>query len=393
MKRPSGALWTRAPLTLACLLLGVSGCTLSTRARSADFTVTESFVPSAMVAVVPGPTAGPLLARVVTATARPDESVSVVAAGTTTVLAAGTEPVPAKIIIPGRPAAPAPGATSFQLAMYRRSLAGWHANLASARRAVAARTQAALTAWVRRLSIAGRPGTLARAAGSGGVARPAGSSGALAAQCAAAASAFAGLDEVAGADFGNRRVVLLYASSLGGTLPAGELTGDDVIVDTSFLPSAAAVAETQVNLLAAGAAQATVLGPEATPAQIARLVSAVLSEAEVVTVDVSRAILFDDNSATLMPADARLLTSLVPLLRQPGAFAWINGYASTPGSNRTNYFISYARAAGAASFLEAHGVAASSLAVIGHSASDPVAAGPSGKNRRVVVVIEVPGRA
>jgi outer membrane protein OmpA-like peptidoglycan-associated protein len=44
-------------------------------------------------------------------------------------------------------------------------------------------------------------------------------------------------------------------------------------------------------------------------------------------------------------------------------------------------------------FFEADGVPASSLAVVGHGESDPVAAGGSGKNRRVIVVIEVPGRA
>jgi outer membrane protein OmpA-like peptidoglycan-associated protein len=52
-----------------------------------------------------------------------------------------------------------------------------------------------------------------------------------------------------------------------------------------------------------------------------------------------------------------------------------------------------ARAARTALFFEADGVPASSLAVVGHGASDPVAAGGSGKNRRVIVVIEVPGRA
>jgi outer membrane protein OmpA-like peptidoglycan-associated protein len=393
MKRLIRSLRTRALLTLVCLLLSVSGCELGGRTQATSFTVTEQSLPSAMVAVVPGPAAAPLLASVITATARPDESVSVVAADTASVLATGTEPLPAKIVIAGRPLAPLPGATPFQLAKYRRSLASWQATVASARRAVAARTQADLSSWVGRLGIEGKSGRPSRAAGSGGLARPAGPPGALAAECAAAASAFAGLDEEAGASFGNRRVVLLYASSLGGSLPAGELTGDDVIVDASFLPPAAAVAEAQASLLTAGAAQATVLGPEATRAQIALLISAGLSQAAVVTSDVSRAILFGNNSAALTPAAARLLTSLVTLLRQPGAFAWINGYASTPGSNRTNYFISYARAARTALFFEAHGVPAASLAVVGHGASDPVAAGGSGRNRRVVVVIEVPGRA
>jgi len=110
MKRLIGSLRTRALVTLVCLLLSVSGCQLGSRTQAASFTVTEPSLPSAMVAVVPGPAAGPLLARVVTATARPDEFVSVVAAGTATVLATGTEPLPAKIVVPGRPGpAPASG--------------------------------------------------------------------------------------------------------------------------------------------------------------------------------------------------------------------------------------------------------------------------------------------
>ena len=68
----------------------------------------------------------------------------------------------------------------------------------------------------------------------------------------------------------------------------------------------------------------------------------------------------------------------------------INGYASTPGSATTNYLISYARAAAVAAFLEAHGIPASSLVVVGHGANDLVAPGSSGANRRVTVVIEEP---
>lgn len=375
-RRPSA----RALVMLACLLLAVSGCNIGGRAQARSLTVTEQFVPSALVVVTPGPAAGPALTGVITATARPDLSLSVVAADTGKVLAAGTEPLPATIVIPGRPAAPSPPATSFQLAKYRQSRARWQAELASARRAVASRTQTRLISWIRRHGNAD----------SGRLAQTAASTGTLAAECTAAANAFVGLDEAAGASFGNRRVVLLSASGLGGTLPTGELTGDDVIVDTSFLPSAASVAEAQASLLAAGAAEATVLGPEATQDQIARLVSAGLSQAQLLAVRVSRAILFGNNSATLTRTAMRLLTSLVGQLRQPGAFAWIDGYASTPGTSRTNFFISYARAAATASFFEARGISASSLAVVGHSASDPVAAGGSGKNRRVIVVIEVP---
>ena len=79
-----------------------------------------------------------------------------------------------------------------------------------------------------------------------------------------------GLAEGAGDAFGPRRVVVLFCDSLGGGLPAGELTGDDVIVVTSYLPTAADASAAQAALLEAGAAQAAVVGPSVTPGQLAR---------------------------------------------------------------------------------------------------------------------------
>ncbi len=381
-----------ALVTLLCLL-GVSGCQLDVRAHvTSDVTVTERLVPSAMVAVVANPAAGSSLAGLLGATVQPGEHVSVIAAATAAVLAHGTAPAPAKIPIQARPTAPGGTATSFQQAKYRRSLVLWQREVARAKQAVAARTRANLAAWVRQLDIVEKLARVSPATGSGGVSTSAGSAGALAAECAVAASALAGLDEQGGASFGNRRVVLLYVTSLDGSLPPGELTGDDVIVVTSFLPSAAAIAQTQASLLAAAAAQATVVSPEATSAQIAQLISAGLSQANPVSDYLSRAILFANNSAALTSASDQALTPLIALLRQPGAFAWISGYASTPGSSETNYLLSYARAAETASFFEAHGVPASSLVVVGQGASNLVAAGPSGQNRRVVVIIDVPRR-
>jgi outer membrane protein OmpA-like peptidoglycan-associated protein len=46
-----------------------------------------------------------------------------------------------------------------------------------------------------------------------------------------------------------------------------------------------------------------------------------------------------------------------------------------------------------AAFLEAHGVPRPHLLIAGHGATDLVAPGSSRDNRRVVVVIEVPGRS
>jgi hypothetical protein len=78
--------------------------------------------------------------------------------------------------------------------------------------------------------------------------------------------------------FGSRRVVLLYTDDLASRPPAGELAGDTVLVITSSLPSVAAASAAQVNLLAAGVAQAAVIGPEVTGPQLAAVVSAGLGQ-------------------------------------------------------------------------------------------------------------------
>jgi len=361
-----------------CLLLGVSGCTLGTRPHAASTAITEPVVPSAFVAVVSGPAAGPSLAGLVAATARPGEHLDVLEADPTArVLAAASSPPPARAVVAGRPSAPGPGSTPFQRAEYNQSLARWQHDIASAKQAVTAQTQTALTAWASALSIADKVSHLPGPAGD------------LASECAIAVSVLADLDETVGGNFGGRRVVLLYAPSLGGSLPPGELTGDDVIVVTSFLPSGAAVSSAQTSLLAAGAARASIVGPEFTAAQLAQLVTFGLSQKVVADV-LSGPALFANDSAQLGPGAASALLPLIGPLRKAGAAAVINGYASTPGSQTTNYRLSYARATAVAAFLEAHGVSASSLAIVGHGSSDLVAAGPASANRRVVVVIEEP---
>ena len=62
---------------------------------------------------------------------------------------------------------------------------------------------------------------------------------------------------------------MLFCDDLSGALPAGELTGDDVIVVASYLPTEAAASTAQADLLGAGAAQAAVVGSEVTAAQLA----------------------------------------------------------------------------------------------------------------------------
>lgn len=365
--------------TAICLLLGVSGCTVGARPHTASsIIITEAVVPSAFVAVVSSPSVAPSMAGLVAATARPGEHLDILGAGlTATVLAAASSPPPARAVLSGEPAAPGPGATPFQQAEYQRSLASWQRDVANAKETVATQTHATLAAWASALSITRKVSHLR------------GSAGDLASECTNAADVLAGLNETSGASFGGRRVVLIYSPNLDGSPPPGELTGDDVIVVTSFLPSAATVSAAQANLLAAGATQASILGPEFTPTQVSQLVRIGLSQKPVTDV-LSGPALFPNNSAQLGPGAAHVLIPLIEPLQVTGAAAVINGYASSPGTPATNYQLSYARANAVAAFLEAHGVPASSLAIVGHGSNDLVADGPSGANRRVVVVIEEP---
>ena len=281
--------------------------------------------------------------------------------------------------MPGRPAAPGHGASSFQQSQYQHALARWRGQVAAGQRGVATRTKAAVARWIRSLRL---PAALARPAGQG---RRAAS---LARDCLLAAGTVSGLVNQAGSRFGGR-VVLLSVASLSGMPPAGELDGDDVIVTTSYVPSAAAASAAQLNLLAAGASFAAVLGPEVTPAQLDHLVSESLSGHVVSEVRSGQA-LFANNSAVLRPAAARVLAPIVSDLRRAGATAVVNGFASSPGSEHHNQVLSQDRASVVARYLEARNVPRSSLIVVGHGASNLVAPGSSGDNRRVVVVIEEP---
>ncbi|HEX4656137.1 MAG TPA: OmpA family protein [Streptosporangiaceae bacterium] len=376
-------------LTAAAAILlaaGLAGCGLTNLSGSAGTSptgppvpLTERVAPSALVAVAPGAAVGPALSQLVAATARPREYLDIiVAAAQPDVLVASDSPAPATAVVRGQPGGPGAGATAYQEAGYRKRLEHWYEEIKAGTGAVGARTRADLSRWVRGLRI---PARLAGRAGQD----PAD----LAEECALASSALAGLDQASGDRFGSRRVLVLYAASLGGVPPAGELIGDDVIVVTRFLPSAAAASAAQTSLLRAGAAQATVLGPEATAAQLADLVSSGLSQ-HVFTEALSGPALFDNNSAVLLPRAVRVLTPLLHRLRRAGVTAVINGYASTPGSVSMNYRLSYARAAAVAAFFEASGISASCLVVVGHGAEDLVAPGASGANRRVTVVIEEP---
>ena len=209
--------------------------------------LTEQVAPSLLV-VVPGPVGmGQLLSQVVTATARPREDLEVLEAGQRgRALLASVSPPPASVVVPGKPAPPGSGASSYQQARYREELTHWRGQVAAGKRMVAARTRAADAAWIRNLRLQ------AAAAGSP-------SSPGAATLPGEGASAVSGLIDQAGGRFGDSRVVLLFVTSLSGMPPAGELNGDDVIVITSYLPTAAAASAAQVNLLNAGAARAAVL--------------------------------------------------------------------------------------------------------------------------------------
>jgi OmpA-OmpF porin, OOP family len=138
-----------------------------------------------------------------------------------------------------------------------------------------------------------------------------------------------------------------------------------------------------------GAAQAAVVGPEVTAAQLDGLVSADLSQGAM-SDSVSAPVLFGNDSYALGPTAISVLEELLPKLREAGVTAVINGFASTPGTAEANYILSFQRATAVARFLEANGIPESSLIIVGHGATDVVGSGTSDANRRVLVVIEKP---
>jgi outer membrane protein OmpA-like peptidoglycan-associated protein len=369
-------------LGLAALTIAIAGCGPASlfgyagnRRASPAIILTEHVPPSLLVSVVGGTVAGRSIAALIVATTRPNEDVDVLQSGQPPrTLDAGQSPAPATVRVPGRPVTPGGGATAYQQAQYQNALQAWRGQLDAGSLEVSTLTRAAVSRWARDLRL---PADVT------------GSDGSLAGECGLAASALVGLNQEGGQRFDGRRVIVLYADNLGGTLPAGELTGDNVVVITPFLPSAAAATASQAELLGAGAARAAVLGPGSTGSELEGLVSAGLSR-RVITDTLSGPVLFPNDSAVLAPGASAELMPLLVQLRQPGATGVINGFASTPGSGSRNYALSEARAAAVAAFFEAHGISPVSLIVVGHGATDLVAPPASAANRRVVVVIEEP---
>lgn len=366
-------------LLLAGCQLTALGAQSSAQRTGPAVRITQAASPSALLAVTAGPTFSAAIASLVADTARPEEDIRILQAGPPArMVVASDAPAPAERVISGPPTAPAGSQTAYQSAQYSRKLTAWRAMRAAEVREVARVTRIQVSSWVAHLELAQRISGLADSSGRG--------SG-LAVESAVAASAVAGLQEDAGNVFGSRRVIVLFSADLDAALPAGELTGDDIIVVTSYLPSAAAASAAQAELLGAGAAQATVVGPEVTPAQLDALVSADLSQGAV-SDSISTPVMFGNNSTTLHTPAVRQLTQMLARLRKPGMTAVINGYASVVGTARANYLLSYRRAANVAAFFEAHGVPASSLIIVGHGATAAFGTGSSAANRRVLVVSE-----
>lgn len=360
----------------------LAGCHLSSGGGSDTgpaATITQPAVPAALLAVLAAPSSGPSLAALVSSTARPREDLRILQAGTpATTVVASDSPAPATIVLPGQPLAPGGGQTTYQSAQYDKRLDAWRAQRAADASAAAELTRRRTSAWVSGLRTAQHIGTLAG---------PTAGAGSLPAESAVAASAMTGLQQDAGDAFANRRVIVLFPDDLNGALPAGELTGDEVIVVTSGLPTASAASAAQAELLGAGAAQAAVFGPEVTAAQLAALVSADLS-AGGGSDTASTPVLFGNNSAVLDAKAVSQLTRLLPALRGPGVTVVIDGYASIAGAAQANYVLSYQRAAQVAHFFEENGLPESSLIIVGHGATDSFGAGSPDANRRVLVVTE-----
>jgi len=361
----------------------LAGCNLASSASGpaagSSVTVKPDVPGTALLAVLTGPTSSPALSGLVASTARPNEALRILQAGTPArMIVASNSPVPSAVVIPGEPRAPGSGLTDYQMAEYAKRHKAWQATRTADLAVGAAKTRANTLAWLAGL---GLPQKL------NGHADPPFGEDSLAAESAAAAGALAGMEEEAGNTFGHHRVIVLFCDDLSGVLPAGELTGDDVIVVASYLPTEAAASTAQADLLGAGAAQATVVGSEITAAQLAGLVSADLSGGG--SRDrASAALLFGNNSFALSHAAVASLRQLLPELRKPRVTVVINGYASIPGAAEANYLLSFDRASAVARWLEANRVPESALIIVGHGASDVVGSGASAANRRVVVVIE-----
>lgn len=374
------ASWVGIVTAAATLVAGCNFASSPNGAATGQPVPVRPDVPAtALLTVLTGRASGPALSGLVNSTARPNEDIRILQAGAAArTIVASDSPAPTTVVIPGEPRPPGSGQTDYQMAEYTKRKQAWQAERAADLAAGAAKTRADTSAWLAGLNLPQKLGALGD---------PPAGQGSLAAESTIAASALAGLEQDAGTAFTHHRVIVLFTDDLGGALPAGELTGDDVIVVVSYLPTAAAASAAQVNLLGAGAAQAAVLGSEVTAAQLAGLVAADLSRDGSADL-MSAPVLFGNNSYALDAAATGTLRKLLPELRKPGVTVMINGYASTPGNAEANYLLSFERATAVARWLEANGIPSATLIVVGHGASDGAGSGASAANRRVLVVVQ-----
>jgi outer membrane protein OmpA-like peptidoglycan-associated protein len=272
------------------------------------------------------------------------------------------------VALPGTPDLPS-GLTSYQETTDQQAVTVFADKTASACRAALAASRAGLRAWAWAHSPEDPPIQEARLS-------------------EAVGSAVDMLGSLQQANGSFSRVIVVFCSNLAGTIPAGSLNGDVVIVVSDSQPSVDATTADQASLYGAGAASVNVLSPADPPGTLADLVAAGLATR---TIPVSLAgVLFANNSSHLVPAATATLQKALGLLQTPGATAVIDGYSSSTGDPRQNMILSEARAQSVATWLETRRVAASALLVIGHGAHDFIAPGPSPANRRVTLVIDHP---
>jgi outer membrane protein OmpA-like peptidoglycan-associated protein len=368
----------RFAIVLGCLATAAGGCQLTgltvaprDRPVAHSITVRDRVNPWSLTVVAGGEDA-PEVSAMVRDTAQPSEYLDIIAGGRQArVVIASVSPAAPSVVTDDKPGRPPAGSSSYQWSKYREAVNAWAARLAAARRKAASLAEARVTRWFHSLRIPGQLAALPSADKH---------AGSLVSACSAGASVIT-VNRAQPMD-DKQRVLLLFVSNLAGTIPMGELNGDALIVVTGYLPTTAAASAAQIKLIRAGALRATIVGPQESEAQLAMLINADqnLTGRTVVFPDSA---LFATGSATLRAAARRALRALLPQLRKPGATAVINGYASTSGTRRENYLLSYARAAAVATFVEARGVAASAISVVGHGA-----AGPSRRDQRVAVLIE-----
>ena len=231
------------------------------------------------------------------------------------------------------PAPPGPGASSYQQSQYQNALAHWRAR--GRRRAARGRRPDQ-----------GRP----RGAGSRSLRLPLTGTGpadqraaSLPAECSLAASTGHGPGEPGWLAFPRPGRAAVRREPQRHAPRRANWTGTTSSPSPRTVPSAAAASAAQLDLLAAGASFAAVLGPEATPAQLDHLVSGALS-GHVISEVVSGQALFGNDSAALRPAAARVLAPLAVRASPPGRQRRRERLRLQPGSSQHNQVLSQARA-------------------------------------------------